>query len=137
MTNPSVGGGSATNSKYKIIQIHHNRIKTPTGRRKPVGYLQAWPRIRTPDDIEQIQQVARAGLETGTTTLQVRTLTTRPHCLPCHLTHPEHTSGKNLCQSCPANDEQTNKEPIAQVSKPPNTSDHHWCSRKDQTMAQY
>ena len=29
MTNPSVGGGSATNSKYKIIQIQHNRIKNP------------------------------------------------------------------------------------------------------------
>ena len=29
MTNPSVGGGPATNSEYKIIQIQHNRIKNP------------------------------------------------------------------------------------------------------------
>ena len=29
MTNVFVGGGSATNSKYKIIQIQHNRIKNP------------------------------------------------------------------------------------------------------------
>ena len=29
MTNLFVGGGSATNSKYKIIQIQHNRIKNP------------------------------------------------------------------------------------------------------------
>ena len=48
------------------MQIEHNRIKTltPTSDRQPVGYLQAWPRIRTRDDREQIQRVARAGLET-------------------------------------------------------------------------
>ena len=39
--------------------------------RQPVGYLQAWPRIWTRDDREQIQQVARAGLERGTTGLRV------------------------------------------------------------------
>ena len=38
------------------------------------------------------------------------------------------------CQSCPAHDEQMNKEPTAHASKP-NTSNHHWCSRKDQTTA--
>ena len=32
---------------------------------QPVGYLQAWPRISTRDDRQQIQQVARAGLEPG------------------------------------------------------------------------
>ena len=36
--------------KYKITGL-----KTPTGRRHPVGYLQAWPRISTRDDREQIQ----------------------------------------------------------------------------------
>ena len=41
----------------KLIQ--HNRIKNPTGRRQPDGYLQVWPRISTRDDQEQIQQVAR------------------------------------------------------------------------------
>ena len=35
-----------------------------------MGYLQAWPRIR--DDGEQIQQVARAGLEPRTAGLRVR-----------------------------------------------------------------
>ena len=39
--------------------MQHNRIKTTTGRRQPVGYLQAWPRIWTRDDRAQIQQVAR------------------------------------------------------------------------------
>ena len=40
--------------------------------RQPVGYLQAWPRILTRDDREQIQQVARAGLEPWTAGLRVR-----------------------------------------------------------------
>ena len=39
---------------------------------QPVGYLKAWPRIWTRDDREQVQQVARAGLEPGTAGLQVR-----------------------------------------------------------------
>ena len=47
-------------------------IKTPTGRRQPGGYLQVWPRIWTQDDREQIQQVARAGLEPGNTGLWVQ-----------------------------------------------------------------
>ena len=46
-----------------------NNIKTPTGRRQQVGYLQAWPRIWTRDDREQIE---RAGLEPGTAGLRVR-----------------------------------------------------------------
>ena len=46
-------------------------LNTPTDRSKPVGYLQAWLRIWTWDDREQIQQVAKAGLEQGTTGLQV------------------------------------------------------------------
>ena len=44
----------------------------PTGRRQPVGYLQAWPRIWTRDDREQIQQVARAELKPGAARLRVR-----------------------------------------------------------------
>ena len=47
----------------------------PTGRRQPVGYLQAWPRIWTrddQDDQEQIQQVARAELKPGAAGLRVR-----------------------------------------------------------------
>ena len=39
-------------------------LKTPTGKRQPVGYLQAWPRILTRDNQEQIQQ--RAGERTRT-----------------------------------------------------------------------
>lgn len=54
--------------------------------------------------------------------------------VPCPFRYPEHTSGRNWCQSCPAHDEQMNKEPTAQASKP-NTSNHHWCSWKDQTTA--
>ena len=38
-------------------------LKNPTGRWQPVGYLWARPRIWTQDSREQIQQVARAGLE--------------------------------------------------------------------------
>ena len=35
------------NTSKQIIQIQHNitGLKTPTGRRQPVGYLQVWPRI--------------------------------------------------------------------------------------------
>ena len=47
-------------------------LKKPTGRRQPVGYLQAWPRIWTRDDGEQIQQVARVGFEPETAGLRVR-----------------------------------------------------------------
>lgn len=54
--------------------------------------------------------------------------------VPCPFRYPEHTSGRNRCQSCPAHDEQMNKEPTAQASKP-NTSNHYWCSWKDQTTA--
>ena len=56
------------------MQIEHNRIqKNPNWlEAAPVGYLQAWPRIWTRDDQEQIQQVARAGLEPGTAALRVR-----------------------------------------------------------------
>ena len=49
----------------QMIQIEHNRITNPNGREAaPVGYLQAWPRIWTQDDWEQIQQVARPGNQT-------------------------------------------------------------------------
>ena len=40
--------------------------------RQPVGYLQARPKIWTLDGREQIQQVARAGLEPETAGLRVR-----------------------------------------------------------------
>ena len=36
------------------------------------AYLQAWPRISTRDNREQLQQVARARLDPGTTGLRVR-----------------------------------------------------------------
>ena len=39
---------------------------------KPVGYLQAWPRIWTRDYREQVQQVVRAGLELWASKLQVQ-----------------------------------------------------------------
>ena len=56
------------------MQIEHNRIqKNPNWlEAAPVGYLQAWPRIWTWDEQEQIQQLARAGLEPGTAGLRVR-----------------------------------------------------------------
>ena len=51
---------------------------------KPAGYLQAWPRIWTRNDREQIQQVVRASFELGASELQVQRsktpLTTRPLC---------------------------------------------------------
>ena len=45
------------------MQIEHNRNKKKTWRRQPVGYLQAWLGIWTWDNQEQIQQVAKVGLE--------------------------------------------------------------------------
>ena len=45
---------------------------TPTGRRQPVGYLQAWPRIWSRDNREQMHQVTRARLEPGAAGLRVR-----------------------------------------------------------------
>ena len=40
-------------------------LKSPTAGRQAVGYLQVWLKIWTQDDREQIQHVARAGLELG------------------------------------------------------------------------
>ena len=56
------------------MQIEHNRIQKNCNWQEaaPVGYLQAWPRIWTQDDREQIKQVARAGIEPGTAGLRVR-----------------------------------------------------------------
>ena len=56
------------------MQIEHNRIQKNCDWQEaaPVGYLQAWPRIWTQDDREQIKQVARAGIEPGTAGLRVR-----------------------------------------------------------------
>ena len=59
-------------SSWETSASNITGLKTPTGRRQPVGYLQAWPRIWTRDDRAQIQQVARAGLEPGTAGLWVR-----------------------------------------------------------------
>ena len=47
-------------------------LKSGTGRRQPVGYLQACLKIWTRDDREHIQQVARAGLKHGTAGLRVQ-----------------------------------------------------------------
>ena len=56
------------------MQIEYNRIQKNCNWQEaaPVGYLQAWPRIWTQDDREQIKQVARAGIEPGTAGLRVR-----------------------------------------------------------------
>ena len=63
-----------TQVKYLETKFKYNitGLKTPTGRRQPVGYLQVWPRIWTRDNRVQIQQVATAGLEPGTAGLRVR-----------------------------------------------------------------
>ena len=56
-----------------MMQIEHDKIKSPDWREAaPAGYLQAWRRIRTRDDREQIQQVARARIEPGTAGLRFR-----------------------------------------------------------------
>ena len=56
-----------------MMQIEQDKIKSPNWREaSPVGYLQAWRRIRTRDDRKQIQQVARARIEPGTAGLRVR-----------------------------------------------------------------
>ena len=66
------------------MQIEHNRFqKNPNWLKTvPVGYLQAWPRIWTQDDREQIQQVARAGRESNPGPLDCESVTptTRPRC---------------------------------------------------------
>ena len=58
--------------RKKSFKYNVTGLKTPTGRRQLVGYLQVWPRIWTRNNWEQIQQVARAGLEPGNAGLQVR-----------------------------------------------------------------
>ena len=45
--------------KYNITGL-----KTPTGKRQPVGYLQAWPRIWTWDDREQLPGSNQSGTRT-------------------------------------------------------------------------
>ena len=62
----------------QIIQIELNRVKNPNW---PAGYLQAWLRIWTWDYREQIQLVARAGLELRASALQVH-LFNHPSTLP-------------------------------------------------------
>ena len=58
--------------RNKQFKYNITGFKIPTGRRQPVGYLQVWPRIWTQNNREQIQQVARVGLEPGTAGLWVR-----------------------------------------------------------------
>ena len=50
----------------------HNKVKNPNWQ-EAAGWLrlQAWPRIWTWEDQEQIQQVARVGLKPGTTELSL------------------------------------------------------------------
>lgn len=55
-----------------LWKVHIKGLKTPTGRRQSVGCSQAWPRISTRNDREQIQESGQSGLEPGTTTLRVR-----------------------------------------------------------------
>ena len=59
-------------NRKKWFKYNITGFKTPTGRRQPVGYLQAWPRIWTLDYREQIYQEVRAELEPGTADLRVR-----------------------------------------------------------------
>ena len=63
---------SIINNYERIIQIEPNSIERPTGRRQVVSYLQTWPRMCTRNDLEQIQQATRVGLEHGTVGLLVR-----------------------------------------------------------------
>ena len=57
--------------------MEHNRIKNPNWQEaNQLAILQAWPKIWIRDDREQIQQAARAGLESGTT--RMTSLTSRP-----------------------------------------------------------
>ena len=62
---------SARILRNKQFKYNITGLKTPTGGRQPVGYLQGWLRILTRDDQGQIQQVDRAELEPGTTGLRV------------------------------------------------------------------
>ena len=56
-----------------MMQIEHDKIKSPNWREAaPVCYLQAWRRIRTRDNREQIQQIATARIEPGTAGLRFR-----------------------------------------------------------------
>ena len=59
-------------NRKKWFKYNITGLKTPTGRRQPVGYLQVWPRIWTLDYREQIYQEVRAELEPGTADLRVR-----------------------------------------------------------------
>ena len=55
----------------QIIQIKLNR-ESQLAEGKTVGYLQAWWRIWTWDYHEQIQLAVKAGLDLGTSELQVQ-----------------------------------------------------------------
>ena len=69
---PFPASGAFQGKWNKQIQMNIVRLRIQLVGGQPVGYLQAWPRISTRDDREQIQQVARAGLEPGTAGLRVR-----------------------------------------------------------------
>ena len=72
----------------KWFEYNVTRLKTPTSKRQPVGYFQAWPRIWTRDDWEQIQLAVRAVLKPGTARLRVwssdRSATLPPPSSCCH-----------------------------------------------------
>ena len=60
-----------SNISKQIIQIQHNRIKNPTWQEATSWLFTSVAEEWTQDDREQIQQVARAGLEPGTAGLRV------------------------------------------------------------------
>ena len=59
-------------------------LKIPTGGGKPVVYLQSVALDLKTGATEKQIQVVRAGLEPGTSGLQIQALTTRPRRLPIY-----------------------------------------------------
>ena len=67
----------------KITQMNITRLKNPNWwEENQLAILQAWPRIWTNDQREQIQLAVRAGPELGTPDYEsAGALTARPRCL--------------------------------------------------------
>ena len=64
--------------KLTIGKLNRNILRTPTGRRQPVGYLQSMVELT----VNKSKPEVITGFEPGAAACKPNALTTGPHCLP-------------------------------------------------------
>ena len=65
----------------KELKYNITGLKTPSGRRQPDGYLQAWPRIQLGTTENKSSKWPERDLTPGPPECELDALTTRPLCL--------------------------------------------------------